>query len=184
MKYRRFEDLPVWKEAIDFAVKVFDFGEKARIEFQRLGDLKNQLERAAVSVSNNIAEGFERGTTTELIHFLYISRGSSGECRSITYILGRLPRFAKYKSEVLDLRVTSERINKQLYGWINALKNTEIKGEKLLTEKTRREFREKQDLIEFDNEMAQWRLEFSEKLKRQEAENNAETMREAKESEE
>ncbi len=70
MKYKRFEDLPVWKDAIEFAVKVFEFSTKAASEYRGVGDLKNQLERAAVSISNNIAEGFERGTTTELIQFL------------------------------------------------------------------------------------------------------------------
>ena len=103
MRYKRFEDLPVWKDAIEFAVKVFEFTAKSSGEFQGLGDLKNQIERAAVSVSNNIAEGFERGTTAELVHFIYISKGSAGECRSITYILGRLPKFRKHKEEILDL---------------------------------------------------------------------------------
>jgi four helix bundle protein len=83
MKYRRFEELPVWKAAIEFALKIFEFTEKANPLFRGLGDTKNQLERAVLSISNNIAEGFERGTTVELINFLYISRGSAGETRSI-----------------------------------------------------------------------------------------------------
>jgi len=77
MKYSTFEELPVWKAAIDFALQVFEFSEKA--DFRGLGDTKNQLERASLSISNNIAEGFERGTTTELIYFLYVARGSAGE---------------------------------------------------------------------------------------------------------
>ena len=76
MKYSSFEELPVWQASIQFALKVFEFTNKA--DFRGFGDTKNQLERAAVSVSNNIAEGFERGTTVELIYFLYISKGSSG----------------------------------------------------------------------------------------------------------
>ncbi len=170
MKYKRFEDLPVWKASIEFAVKTFEFTKSAKSDFQGLGDLKNQLERAAVSISNNIAEGFERGTTTELIQFLYISRGSSGECRSITYILGSLPSFKKFKGEILRLRKESEVINKQLYGWINSLKNTDIKGEKFLTEKTRELYDRKKGLEEFDEEMKQFRKEFEAKLKREEAE--------------
>ena len=62
MKYSNFEYLPVWKAAIDFALRVFEFTEKA--EFRGLGDTRNQLERATASISNNIAEGFERGSTT------------------------------------------------------------------------------------------------------------------------
>lgn len=71
MKYSRFEDLPVWKAAIEFALQVFEFTDKA--DFRGLGDTRGQLERAALSISNNIAEGFERGTTAELINFLYIA---------------------------------------------------------------------------------------------------------------
>jgi len=71
MKYRNFEDLPVWNAAIEFALKLFEF--TAAADFRGIGDLKNQIERAAVSISNNIAEGFERGTNNDLIHFLYIS---------------------------------------------------------------------------------------------------------------
>jgi four helix bundle protein len=78
MNYKSFEDLPVWKASIEFALKVFEFTEKTEKHLRGLGDTKNQLERAAISISNNIAEGFERGTNTELIYFLYIARGSAG----------------------------------------------------------------------------------------------------------
>jgi len=81
MRYTRFEDLPVWKSAIDLAVQIYDLTE--RIEFRRRRSLRDQIERAAVSVSNNIAEGFERGTNNELLSFLYIARGSAGEVRSM-----------------------------------------------------------------------------------------------------
>lgn len=90
MKYSNFEDLPVWKAAIDFALRVFEFTEKA--DFRGLGDTRNQLERATVSISNNIAEGFERGSTTDLIYFLYIAKGSAGESRSMLRLCERLPR--------------------------------------------------------------------------------------------
>ena len=60
MKYKRFEDLPVWNAAIELAVLVYTL--TAKPEFKGHGSLKDQIERAAVSVSNNIAEGFERGT--------------------------------------------------------------------------------------------------------------------------
>lgn len=89
MKYNRFEELPVWKAAIELAEGVFAL--TVRPTFKRCASLRNQLERAAVSVSNNIAEGFERGTTPELLTFIYISRGSAGETRSMLCLLERLP---------------------------------------------------------------------------------------------
>jgi four helix bundle protein len=67
--------LPVWKAAIEFAVRVYAL--TAREEFKGHGSLRDQLERAAVSISNNISEGFERGTTQELLTFIYIARGSA-----------------------------------------------------------------------------------------------------------
>ncbi len=81
MRYKRFEDLPVWKEAIELGVAAFAL--TAHAQFKSKPRLRDQFESAAVSVSNNIAEGFERGTNNELIMFLYIARGSSGEVRSM-----------------------------------------------------------------------------------------------------
>ena len=83
MRYKRFEDLPVWNSAIELAVAVYAL--TSRPQFKSHYSLKDQLERAAVSVSNNIAEGFERGTNNELLMFLYIARGSSGEVRSMCW---------------------------------------------------------------------------------------------------
>ncbi len=81
MKYDRFDDLPVWQSAIQLAAGVYALTEEQ--EFQKRYSLRDQIERAAVSVSNNIAEGFERSTNQELLAFLYIARGSAGEVRSM-----------------------------------------------------------------------------------------------------
>lgn len=97
MKYRRFEELPVWNAAIRRGLKVYELTNRA--QFRRQRSLRDQIKRAAVSVSNNIAEGFERGTTQELLTFLYIARGSAGEVRSMLCLLERLPEFKDLKSE-------------------------------------------------------------------------------------
>ena len=86
--FKRFEDLPVWNAAVELGVEVF--GVTGRAAFRYKGDLVNQLRRAALSVGNNIAEGFERGTTAELVSFLYIARGSAGEVRSMLRFALRL----------------------------------------------------------------------------------------------
>ena len=81
MRYERFEQLPVWQAAIDLAAAVCAVTDKS--SFQGRYSLKDQIERVAVSISNNIAEGFERGSNQELLTFLYVARGSAGEVRSM-----------------------------------------------------------------------------------------------------
>ncbi|MCX7826214.1 MAG: four helix bundle protein [Verrucomicrobiae bacterium] len=82
MTYKRVEDLPVWQEAIKLAEGVFDLTENPK--FPCSVSLRDQIERSSMSVSDNIAEGFERGTTNKLLAFLYVARGSAGETRSQT----------------------------------------------------------------------------------------------------
>lgn len=135
MKYNRFEELPVWKDAIELAVRTFAL--TGRPCFRGHTGTRNQLENAVVSISNNIAEGFERGTTQELLTFIYISRGSSGEVRSMLHLLDRLPEFTNLKSEISDLKSRAESISRQLRAWADSLQNTEIRGTRYLTDKSR-----------------------------------------------
>jgi len=72
--YKSFEDLPVWQSARELAVQVYRTTAKGKLS-EDYG-LRNQMQRAAVSVSSNIAEGFERGSKQESIQFLYIAKGS------------------------------------------------------------------------------------------------------------
>jgi four helix bundle protein len=151
MNYKSFEDLPVWQASIEFALKVFEFTNKA--DFRGVGDVKNQLERAAVSISNNIAEGFERGTNAELINFLYIARGSAGESRSMLYLSERLGKFAGFKSDILNLKSRAQNISQQLFSWIESLKNSGIKGEKFFNKKEKSKRKEDDDWLEFKKEL-------------------------------
>lgn len=149
MRYRRFEDLPVWESAIEFAVCAFAL--TARSCFRGNGDLRGQLQRAALSISNNIAEGFERGTTQEVLTFLYISRGSAGESRSMLCFIEKVPAFDDFKPEISDLKVRAENISRQLLGWAESLQNSDIKGTRYLTDKVRRKSqsdRERQEFVE------------------------------------
>jgi four helix bundle protein len=155
MKYNRFEDLPVWQAAIELAVRVFDL--TARSAFKGHYDLKDQLERSAVSISNNIAEGFERGSTTETLTFLYISRGSSGELRSMTHLLDRLPRFQDLKFEISDIKMRAEGISRQLRAWCDSLQNSDIRGQRYLTDKSRRLAKQARERDEFLKELAEIR---------------------------
>lgn len=151
MQYRRFEDLPVWNDAADFAVRIYKF--TAAEQFRRHPGLRDQIERAALSESNNIAEGFERGSTNELLAFLYISRGSAGEVRSMLKVLARWDEFGNFKSQISDLTIDSERISKQLYGWIESLKNSSITGQRHLDDKARANYSNKKDRQSFIDEL-------------------------------
>jgi len=155
MKYNRFEELPVRKVAIELAVRIYEL--TARPQFRGYYGLKDQLERAGVSVSNNIAEGFERGTTQETLTFLYISRGSSGEVRSLSWLLERLKRFDAVRSEILDIRSRAESISRQLRGWCNSLQNTNIRGQRYLTDKSRRQAKQAHERDEFLKELEEIR---------------------------
>ena len=155
MKYNRFEELPVWKDAIELAVGVFAL--TAKPIFRRRYSVRDQLERAAMSVSNNIAEGFERGTTKELLTFLYIARGSSGETRSVLCLCDRLPDLSDLKSEISDLRSKAESISRQLRAWADSLQNSDIRGTRYLTDKSRRVESQRKEREEFLKELAEMR---------------------------
>jgi four helix bundle protein len=133
--YQRFEDLPVWQTAAALFERCDDFLEHAPPRLR--ASFRDQLERAVLSVSNNIAEGFERGTTSELLSFLYIARGSAGEVRSMLLLLSRRPWMAEFKSELADLIGLAESCSRQLRAWAESLQNSEIAGTRHLNDQSR-----------------------------------------------
>ena len=135
MTYKRFEDLPVWNAAMGLAHRVFDLTENPR--FKISFSLRDQIERSVMSISDNVAEGFERGTTNELLAFLYIARGSAGETRSKLCFMERRPRLADFKSEIADLKLLAESCSRQLRAWAESLQNSDIKGQRHLNRRTR-----------------------------------------------
>lgn len=139
MTYERFEDLPVWQKAAELYEKTEELLEDSA--FKATSGFRDQLDRAALSISNNIAEGFERGTTNELLQFIYIARGSAGEVRSmLTLKLRRVNKVngpVHLKSQIINLKSAAENCSRQLRGWADSLQNSGIKGPRHLTDRTR-----------------------------------------------
>lgn len=135
MYYERFEDLPVWNDAIGLAVLLLELSEAGHLS--GVGDLKGQIERAAISISNNIAEGFERGTNDELLTFLYIAKGSAAEVRSMLRLLTRLPRARALAPRIDDLLGRVENVSRQLGRWIESLKDSPYPGKRHQNAQTR-----------------------------------------------
>ena len=151
MKYERFEDLPVWQAAIELAKRIYDLTKDKF--FSQAGDLRSQLRRASLSVSNNIAEGFERGTTAELLAFLYIARGSCGETRSMLLFTERFDEAEHLKSEISNLKSLAESCSRQIRGWTNNLQNSDIKGQRHLNEGSRHEYESRRSAEAFNRQI-------------------------------
>ncbi len=94
---KSFEDIEVWKKAQKATLDIYQ-----AFRLNKDFSLRDQIQRASVSVSNNIAEGYERQGNKEFKKFLFIAKGSSAEVRSMLYLSHEL----KY--------INSEQCNKLL----------------------------------------------------------------------
>jgi four helix bundle protein len=81
----KFEDLGIWREAVKMGVMVYKVTEVGKMS--KDFSARDQLRRAAISVSNNIAEGFEYNNNRVFVRFLMYAKGSAGEVRSQLYVL-------------------------------------------------------------------------------------------------
>ena len=109
--------LKVWQASIDFVIEIYN-ELRAFPAHEKFG-LTGQLQRAAVSIPSNIAEGAARRNTRELVQFLYIARGSLSELDTQLEISFRLEYLAKENYERIVLKL--EAISKMLSGLIASL---------------------------------------------------------------
>ena len=114
MKFEKFEDIIAWQKALDLIVEIYNI-------FEKTNDygFKDQIQRASVSIMNNIAEGFERMSNNEFRHFLFIAKGSCGEVRSMLILAGKLNKLTENKAD--ELKNLSLEISKMLSGIIKTL---------------------------------------------------------------
>ena len=117
---RRFEDLEIWRQAQDLAVRVYRcFGAKSAAVEAHDYEFVAQVRSAAVSVSNNIAEGFEAGTRPEFARFLRIAKRSCGEVRNMLHLavrFGYMPEAA-----ASDERGFAEALSRGIAAFIRKL---------------------------------------------------------------
>lgn len=114
MKVKKFEDFIVWQKSIEIAVEIYR-------HFERHHDFgyTNQIKRASISISNNIAEGYERNSKKDFNRFLYIAKGSCSEVKSMLFLGNRLGYFTD--SEIKHFYTRIDEIGKMLYGLSNSL---------------------------------------------------------------
>ena len=125
-QFVRFEDIIAWQKARVLTLEIYS-ATRTGIFSKDFG-LKDQLQRAAVSIGSNIAEGFERNGNREFVNFLYIAKGSAGEVQSQLYTAKDL----KYVSEDDFKRLygMADEIMRMIGALIKSIKSSSYKGTK------------------------------------------------------
>ena len=112
-----FEDLYIWQIARELVNLIYHLtSQKSFTDFS----LKDQIQRAAISIISNIAEGFERGSKEEFLYFLYIAKGSCGEVRCQLYIA--LDRSFINQVEFTQVSEKTKQVSATLYKFIEGFK--------------------------------------------------------------
>ena len=115
MKIERFEEILAWQKARVMTIAIYKI-----LEASHDYGFKDQIQRASVSVMNNIAEGFERHSDKEFLFFLNVAKASCGEVRSMLYLakdLGKIP-----EAHADELMATSLEISKMIAGLMKSLR--------------------------------------------------------------
>jgi four helix bundle protein len=126
MLVKNFEDLEIWKEARRLTMEIYQLRRDSR--FSKDFGLSNQIQRAAISIMSNIAEGFERGGNQEFIQFLYVAKGSCGEVRSQLYVAVDQSYVAQKHCD--DVFKSFRRLSIMISNLIDYLKRSGMKGAK------------------------------------------------------
>ncbi len=114
MKIEKFEDINSWQKSKELVLKTYKaFSRNCDYSF------RDQIQRAVISIMNNIAEGFERGGNKEFRYFLFIAKGSCAEYRSMLYIADELGYISK--EEFDEMYNLSLEISRLISGLIKTL---------------------------------------------------------------
>jgi four helix bundle protein len=130
MRITNFEDLDVWKKSRKLVNEIYSLTKKQR--FSKDFGLVDQIRRSGVLVMSNIAEGFERGSNTEFIRFLYIAKASCGETRSHLFIA--FDQGYLSEEELENAESFAKSVSRMIGGFIGYLRGSKMKGEKFKAE--------------------------------------------------
>jgi four helix bundle protein len=128
MTVENFEDLNVWKQARQLTQETYRLTRTER--FLKDFGLRDQMQRAAVSIMSNIAEGFERGGNQEFVQFLYVAKASCGEVRSQLYVA--LDQGYVTENETDKLLQSFKRLSGMIRNLVTYIRQSEMKGEKFM----------------------------------------------------
>jgi len=125
-KIQRFEDIEAWQNGRDLKRRVYEFSRS--VEFAKDFALRDQIRRAVISVTANIAEGFERGGNKEFMQFLSTAKGSCGEVRDHLYTALDEKYITKQSFE--EAYDSAVRVSRMISGFIAYLQQSELRGPK------------------------------------------------------
>ena len=119
--FKDFEEIIAWQKAIDLSAGIY-----LRFRDHKDFGFRDQILRASVSVSNNIAEGFDRGSNTEFRRFLRIARSSCNEVRSMIILGQRIGYLTE--QEVVVLRLECMRLNGTILSLMKSMREDRLKS--------------------------------------------------------
>jgi four helix bundle protein len=125
-KIQKLEDILVWQKARELTREIYNHA-KAGLFAKDFG-LRDQVQRAAVSIMGNVAEGFDRGGDKEFIQFLSISKGSCGEVKSHLYVA--LDQQYVNSTQFDQLYKSADEVGRLLAGFMAYLKQSDLRGRK------------------------------------------------------
>ena len=125
-KIQKFEDVLAWQKARELTREIYTHT-KAGLFAKDFG-LRDQIQRAAVSIMGNVAEGFDRGGDKEFIQFLSISKGSCGEVKSHLYVA--LDQQYVNSTQFDRLYKSADEVGRLLAGFMAYLKQSDLRGKK------------------------------------------------------
>ena len=114
---KQLEDMEVWQAAKQVVTEVYRLTRDGALAKDY--GFKDQLQRAAVSIMANVADGYERGGNRELIQSLYIAKGSAAQTRSLVHAAKDLGYLSEEQRSSMLERLVS--IGRQLGGFIRYL---------------------------------------------------------------